>query len=79
MADLLPVLEAATDAPARAVSRAAPRPNDPGWTVSVGPVGDPAAFLARLPVLAGATAEGRTLTAAYAPPAAAAESADGRD
>ena len=67
-ADLLPVLEAATDDPARAVSEAAPRPNEPGWRVTVGPVADPAAFVDRLPDLAGATVSGRTITAAYAPP-----------
>ena len=68
VADLLPVLEAATDDPTRAVSRAAPRANEPGWRLTVGPVKDPAAWLARLPALTGAAVEGRTVTLAYEPP-----------
>ena len=68
VADLLPVLEAATDDPDRAASEAAPRADGPGWRVTVGPVADPAAWLARLPALAGAAAEGRTVTVALEPP-----------
>ena len=68
IADLLPRLEAATDNPARSVSEAAPRPNDPGWRVSLGPIADPAAWVARTPALVGAAVEGRTVTLAYVPP-----------
>ena len=68
IADLLPRLEAATDDAARSVSEAAPRPNDPGWRVSLGPIADPAVWIARTPVLAGAAVEGRTVTLAYVPP-----------
>ena len=71
VADLLAVMEAATDDPTRAVSRAAPRSAGPGWRVSVGPVGDVAAWLARVPPLAGAAVEGRTVTLALEPPPAA--------
>ncbi|MFH5804132.1 hypothetical protein [Alienimonas sp. DA493] len=70
-AELLALMEAATDDPARAVSRAAPRSAGPGWRVTVGPVADVAAWLARVPPLAGATVEGRTVTFAYEPPPAA--------
>ncbi|QDT17678.1 hypothetical protein [Alienimonas californiensis] len=69
-ADLLALLESVTDDPARAVSRAAPRANGPGWRVTVGPVADVAAWLARVPPLAGAAVEGRTVTIAYEPPPA---------
>ena len=70
VADLLPVLEAAADDPNRAASKAAPRSGGPGWRVTVGPIADPAAWLARLPVLVGAETDGRTVTVAYQPPSA---------
>ncbi|WP_171184704.1 hypothetical protein, partial [Alienimonas chondri] len=60
VADLVLLLEAATDDPARAVSRATPRSGGPGWRVIVGPVNDVAAWLAKAPALAGAAVEGRT-------------------
>ena len=70
VADLLPELEAATDDPDRASSEAAPRSGGPGWRVSVGPIADPAAWVARLPPLAGAETDGRTVTVAFQPPSA---------
>ena len=68
VADLLPTMEAATDDPARAVSRAVPRSDGPGWRVTVGPVSDVETWLSRVPPLAGAAVDGRTLTLAYQPP-----------
>ena len=75
VADLLLVLEAATDAPARAASEAAPRTGGPGWRVDVGPIADPAAWAARVPALEGAEVDGRTITVAYEPPNADGEAA----
>lgn len=67
-ADLLGLMEAATDDPARAVARAAPRSGGAGWRVTVGPVKDVSAWIARLPLLAGATMDDRTVTVPYEPP-----------
>lgn len=79
VADLLPALEAAADAPARAVSAAAPRADGPGWLVTIGPIADAAAWADRLPMLPAPRVDGRTVSAAYAPvPMGDGTTADGR-
>ena len=76
VAALLPMMEAATDDPARAVSRAVPRSDGPGWRVTVGPVSDVETWLSRVPPLGGAAVDGRTLTLAYEPPASEVEAGE---